>query len=101
MFVRVQLLESIGRYERLWKDHAPTLIALFAERVPLHKGRWEPTGSTATAYCWLLWKHDEDGWSNDTIVKWIPPGQKERLTKPDDRARFAAWSIPKDAEAAE
>ena len=49
MFVRLQWLESVGRYEAIFRDHPPTIIAFFAERVNLCKGRCEPEGSTATA----------------------------------------------------
>ncbi|MEI9804067.1 MAG: SAM-dependent methyltransferase [Pseudolabrys sp.] len=55
MFVRLQWLESVGRYEAIFRDNPPTIIAFFAERVPLCKGRWDPEGSTATAYIWLVW----------------------------------------------
>lgn len=97
MFVRCQILEGIGRYERLWKPHPPTLIAYFSERVPLHRGRWEPDGSTATAYCWLVWMKDR----TPMAPFWIPPGQRIALSRPDDRTRFAAWSVAEKAEAAE
>jgi hypothetical protein len=97
MFVRCQILEGIGRYERLWQPHPPTLIAYFSERVPLHRGRWEPDGSTATAYCWLVWVKDRA----PMAPFWIPPGQRIALSRPDDRARFAAWSVGEKAEAAE
>ena len=55
MFVRLQWLETVGRYEHIFSIHPPTLIAFFAERVNLCKGRWEPKGGTATAYLWLIW----------------------------------------------
>src|ERR1700689_795655 len=54
MFVRLQWLESVGRYETIFRDHPPTCIAFFAERVPLCKGEWKPDGTTATAYIWLV-----------------------------------------------
>ncbi len=89
MFVRVQLLETIERYERIFKPHPPTLIAFFAERVNLCKGRWEPDGSTATAYCWLVWIKGEA----PKPPFWIPPGCRETLTKPDDAERFTAHPV--------
>jgi hypothetical protein len=92
MFTRTQFLESIGRYERIFRDTPPTLIAFFTERVPLHKGRWEPDGTTATAYCWLVWVKGRE----PMPPFWIPPGQRRLLSKPDDRQRFAAWSLPPD-----
>lgn len=84
MFVRLQWLESVGRYERVFRDNPPTLIAFFAERVPLCKGRWDPDGDTATAYIWLVWVKGEQ----PRAPFWIPPGCRERLTKPDDAVCF-------------
>ena len=89
MFVRLQWLETIGRYERLFRDKPPTLIAFFCERVNLCKGEWKPDGSTATAYIWLVWmKHRAP-----MPPFWIPPGQRETLTHPDDDARFTAHPV--------
>jgi hypothetical protein len=97
MFVRLQILEGQERYEKIFNLHPPTLVAFFSERVNLCKGRWDPDGTTATAYVWLVWMQDRA----PMAPFWIPPGQKIALTKADDRARFAAWSMPDTAEAAE
>jgi hypothetical protein len=91
MFVRLQWLEGIGRYSRIFRDHPPTLIAFFTERVNLCKGRWNPNGSTATAYIWLVWKK---GWRQQPPF-WIPPGQKQALTRNDDIKRFTTHSVIK------
>ncbi len=100
MFLRLQWLETIGRYERIFKPHPPALIAQFAERVPLCKGRWDPDGSTATAYLWIIWTRSHKG---PTEFAWIPPGQRERLTRTDDRERFTAQPVarrtPEELEA--
>lgn len=97
MFIRTQwAIEGCARYERLFRDRPPTLFAPFMERVPLCKGRWDPNGSTATAYCWLVWVHGRE----PMAPFYIPPGQRKALTRPDDIARFAAWSLPQQ-EAAE
>lgn len=89
MFVRLQWLESVGRYEAIFQPHPPTLVAFFPERVPLAKGRWNPTGATATAYVWLVWIKGRP----PMAPFWIPPGQRERLTYPDDAARFTAKPV--------
>jgi hypothetical protein len=91
MFVSLQFLESIGRYEQVFKDRPPTIIAFFAERVPICKGRWDPDASSDAAYIWLVWIKDHA----PMAPMWIPPGCRGRLTKPSDRERFAAWSLPK------
>lgn len=98
MFFRSQwAVEGIERYETIFRDRPPTLCAFFVERVNLCKGRWDPDGTTATAYCWLVWVKDR----SPMPPFWIPPGQREALTKPDDRERFAAWSLEENRQVAE
>ena len=65
-------------------------IAPFVERVPMVKGRWDPDASTATAYAWFVWCRCASG---PPRVIWIPPGCRAGLSRPDDRERFAAWSL--------
>lgn len=91
MFFRLQWLETVGRYERIFAAHPPAVIAQFAERVPLHKGAWKPDGSTATAYLWIVWLKGRD--SRHTEFVWIPPGQREALTRPGDVDRFTAHPV--------
>lgn len=77
--VRTSFLEGIGRYQRLFKDTPPTIVAQFAERVPMVKGRVDPAASTATSYCWLVWA--------PTLIRrpmtWIPPCRSQ-LERPGD-----------------
>jgi hypothetical protein len=84
--VRTAWLESRPRYE-LFQQHPPAIVAQFAERVPMVKGRWDPEASTATSYCWVLWLKGEP--TGGTILMWIPPDQRTRLTDPRDARRFA------------
>lgn len=91
MFLRLQWLETIGRYENVFRDNPPTLIAFFAERVNLCKGRWDPEGGTATAYMWLIWLKGDEPFP----PFWIPPGCREALTRPDDAARFTQRPVAK------
>lgn len=90
MFLRLQWLESIGRYERVFRPHPPAVITQFAERVPLHKGRWEPDGTTATAYLWIVWARGHRG---ATEFAWIPPDQRKALSRPDDVERFTEHPV--------
>lgn len=89
LLVRTAWLEGGDRYTNLFGVHPPWMIAQFSERVPMCKGRWDPAGSTATAYCWVVWRIGHQG---DTRFTWVRPGARARLTKPDDVARFAARS---------
>lgn len=103
--LRTQWLEGIERYEDLFSRTPPTLIATFAERVAMCEGRWDPDLKTATSYTWFVWlkapwaKPGADPrswrtWADPEPFFWIPPGQKERLTRADDRRRFAARGLP-------
>jgi len=110
MLVRTQWIEGVGRYEKLFRDRPPALYAPFVERVPMVKGRWDPDASTATSYAWFVWgaagsARDLRSCSTRSLrtsarlrsslprIFWIPPGCRVGLTRPDDRERFAAWSL--------
>jgi hypothetical protein len=73
VIVRTSFLEGVGRYTNLFSKNPPSIIAQFSERVPMVKGRLTATGSTATAYCWLVWI---DGEPNTRFV-WIPPCRRQ------------------------
>lgn len=94
MFVRWQWCESVGRYEKLFKPHPPTLVAPFVERINLCKGRWEPDGATATAYCWIVWMPHRVP-KGSTRLFWIPPGCRERCARRDDVEHFTAHPVIK------
>lgn len=73
VLVRTVFLESVGRYNRLFKNLPPTVFAQFVERVPMVKGRLDFKATTATGYAWLVWSHQNNSSPN---VAWIPPCRK-------------------------
>lgn len=81
VLVRSAFLEGIGRHARLFQRVAPDFIYQFTERVVIHKGKLVEKGSTATAYCWLVWVQDEP--EDDCVFRWIPPCRR-RLEKAGD-----------------
>lgn len=74
ILARTVFIESVGRYERLFKPTPPAIFAQFVERVPMVKGRLDKKASTATGYAWFVWMHDHTG---PTEVAWIPPCRKK------------------------
>jgi hypothetical protein len=89
VLVRTAWLEGEGRYFRLFSQTPPYLVSQYVERVPMHKGRWEPDGGSMTAYCWVVWVR-WTGRPRGTAYDWIPPGQRKGLTKATDAERFGA-----------
>lgn len=81
ILARTVFLESVGRYERIFKDIPPTKFAQFSERVPMVRGRLDKKASTATGYAWIIWDFQN---SNKTPeVTWVPPCRK-KLERDDD-----------------
>lgn len=81
ILARTVFLESVGRYERIFRDAPPTHFAQFSERVPMIKGRVDPKATTATGYAWFVW--DFDFSDAATKVVWIPPCRRA-LERHDD-----------------
>ncbi len=81
LLCRAAWSESKKRYERLFQDRPPSLIAQFVERVPMVEGRCDPGADTATAYAWYCWRPGD----HDTRYRWIPPCRKA-LEAPEDYA---------------
>jgi hypothetical protein len=87
LLVRTGWLEGIERHAELFGPWPPWRIALFVERVPMVKGRWDPAASTATSYAWIVWRTDIPRPPRSEFV-WIPPGCRTTLTFARDLERF-------------
>ncbi|TPE47243.1 methyltransferase [Amaricoccus solimangrovi] len=85
MLVRTSFIEGVERFNAIYRVNPPAYVLQFSERVPMHKGRLTATGSTATAYCWLVWL-DASKW---TGLGWIPPCRR-RLERDGDYPREVA-----------
>ena len=86
LLVRTSFLEGVGRHNDLFSKKPPSIIAQFAERVPMVKGRYDPAASTATSYCWLVWINGE----TNTRFVWIPPCRRQLERESDWPERAAA-----------
>lgn len=106
ILVRQSFFESEGRWPLFFGETPCSFKASFFERVPMQLGKWEPKGSTATAYAWFvwfrpaveppwLWTLRRDLWARGLAALpdlGIPPGTKGRLSRPDDARLFGARS---------
>ena len=71
ILARTVFLESVGRYESIFRDNPPSVFAQFTERVPMVKGRVDAKASTATGYAWFVWRHDIK--ASSPRLAWVPP----------------------------
>jgi hypothetical protein len=71
ILARTVFIESVGRYEALFKNRPPTKYAQFTERVPMIKGRLDKKATTATSYCWLVW--EKARLRAPPQLLWVPP----------------------------
>src|SRR5882724_5453178 len=74
ILARTVFLESIGRYEKIFRYFPPTKFAQFAERVPMIRGRLDRKATTATGYAWLVWEKNVTGAPR---LMWVPPCRKQ------------------------
>jgi hypothetical protein len=87
LLLRTSWLEGGERYERLFRDRPPRIIAQYCERVPMVAGRWDPGASTATSYAWFVWHQAH--FRKETRFVWIAPGAKTRHWRDSDLQRWA------------
>ncbi|PJR11497.1 SAM-dependent methyltransferase [Sinorhizobium meliloti] len=74
ILARTVFLESVGRYESIFRKQPPTVFAQFSERVPMVKGRVDQKASTATGYAWFVW--EKSGALLPPRLAWVPPCRK-------------------------
>jgi len=90
ILARTVFLESIGRYNSIFRDMPPSTFVQFAERVPMVKGRLDRKATTATGYAWFVWKH---GCTHGAQLMWIPPSRKQ-LERDEDYLPTAERAQP-------
>jgi hypothetical protein len=73
ILARTVFLESVGRYQGIFRVAPPTKFAQFVERVPMVRGRLDIKATTATGYAWLVW---EKATGDIPRLMWVPPCRK-------------------------
>lgn len=98
LLLPLRCLAGVARWT-LFRETGFSACLVFAERLPLHMGRWEAGGKTATDYAWFLWLAEEAEAASPMRAAlagaraaggWLglhaPPGSRARLTRPSDAA---------------
>ena len=75
MFGRLQFLESIARYEKIFIDNPPTDVWVYVDRVACYKnGDFSTKPSSVQAYAWFYWDKEKIG--QNTNLKFIRSYEK-------------------------
>jgi hypothetical protein len=74
ILARTVFLESVGRYNGIFREVPPTKFAQFVERVPMVRGRLDIKATTATGYAWLVWEKELGGAPK---LMWVPPCRRK------------------------
>lgn len=80
ILARTVFLESVGRYDAIFRQTPPAKFAQFVERVPMVKGRLDQKATTATGYAWFVW---EKPVGRHVQLVWVPPCRRT-LERPGD-----------------
>lgn len=92
--VRTAFLEGVDRHETLFTVGPPWAAAVHTERVPMVKGRLDPSANSATSYTWLFWRTD----TNDRLpLDWIPPCRKRLERAGDYELPLTVSALPEPA----
>lgn len=70
---RTQVLEGVSRYKNIFSKNPPTDIYQYIDRIQCWKNGEKPTGSSAQAYCWLVWDIGEIIFNKESGVEFAPP----------------------------
>lgn len=84
MLVRVQALESEGRYNSIFKHYPPTQIAFFANRIPFKTGEVKQKAPKMFFHVWLYWRIEGGNLMPPQPPKWIPFDAQTTYEKEED-----------------
>ena len=68
---RMQAIEGVSRYEKIFKDNPPTYIYQYIERIQCWKNGIKPSGASAQGYCWLVWDKSSADYMSPPQLYWI------------------------------
>ena len=69
IFCRIQTIETINRYKRIFRDDPPVLICPFVKRINCYRNDDTSFKQSAVCYSWFIWDNKDD--IGETKVKWL------------------------------
>ena len=68
LFLKIQYLEGIKRYDKIFRDNPPAKVYVFTRRQRCYKNNVKKNYSSAVCYCWIVWIRDYNG---KPVVEWL------------------------------
>lgn len=69
IFGKIQIIESMNRWNKIFSKHKPVLICPFVKRISCYPDGNKPNYGSAICYAWFIWDNTVD--NEDTRVKWL------------------------------
>lgn len=69
IFARIQTIETISRYNKIFKNNPPVLICPFVKRIQCWRNNDTNINGSAVCYAWFIWDNKDN--SKETVVKWL------------------------------
>ena len=69
IFCRIQTIETISRYNKIFKKNPPVWICPFVKRIQCYRNDNRNLTGSAVCYSWFIW--DNKDYSGETKVKWL------------------------------
>lgn len=69
IFCRIQTIETMARYNKIFKNNPPILICPFVKRVCCYRNDDTSFKQSAVCYSWFIWDNSIE--NKETMVKWL------------------------------
>lgn len=69
IFAKIQTIETIKRYKRIFRDNPPVWICPSVKRIYCYNEGITIKGNSAICYAWFIWDNKDD--TGETRVKWL------------------------------
>lgn len=85
VLLRTIWLESVTRYDTIFKLRPPTRVAVFSRRMQAAHGKLVRGGGAMMSHSWFWWdKRDTNYQQRGTRLSWIPPDAQQKLERDED-----------------
>lgn len=80
LLTRIQFLEGQVRHRDIFSVRPPTMVGVFADRIPFKMNKVVPKAPKMFTHCWVVWLHGAE----PRPLQWIPPEAQSLLEKEGD-----------------